>query len=336
MPGRAQHVGAQDGAVVEQPVHRGGGGVAGALPDRPGGRRVVLGLHRAQPAHHLGGPVERIPRRDAGCAAVGSRCPLSSLLERGRLSPDRPRQSVQPPARAQAGPSETTPEPFARRYQPPAAGDRRSPAPRRAWPGEAACLYVCSSRTTRRARVRRGRGRPAPPPQRPPGRHPARRDPGRAGGRAAPRARGGRPGQDQAAPRSSRRRRSAGPWTASSARSTSSTATRLIRAFSLYFQLVNVAELEHRVQVIRGIQAIPAGGSASPGTFHYLFTPRRPRSRAAGSGCSAALAELDVMPVVTAHPTEAVRRSVLDHVNGVAMALDALDGPPPGHRGMPP
>jgi len=36
------------------------------------------------------------------------------------------------------------------------------------------------------------------------------------------------------------------------------------------------------------------------------------------------------VPVVTAHPTEAVRRSVLDHVNGVAMALDALDGPPPG------
>jgi len=107
------------------------------------------------------------------------------------------------------------------------------------------------------------------------------------------------------------------------------TATRLIRAFSLYFQLVNVAELEHRVQVIRGIQAIPAGGSASPGTFHALFS-RAAHIEGGRERLAAALAELDVVPVVTAHPTEAVRRSVLDHVNGVAMALDALDGPPPG------
>jgi phosphoenolpyruvate carboxylase len=104
-----------------------------------------------------------------------------------------------------------------------------------------------------------------------------------------------------------------------------STATRLIRAFSLYFQLVNVAELEHRVQVIREIQAAVPGEPAPPGTFFHLFT----RAAAIEGGrerLRAALAELDVMPVVTAHPTEAVRRSVLDHVTGVAMALDALDG----------
>jgi len=107
------------------------------------------------------------------------------------------------------------------------------------------------------------------------------------------------------------------------------TATRLIRAFSLYFQLVNVAELEHRVQVIRGIQAIPGEERAWPGTFHDLFT-RASHQEGGRERLLAALADLDVMPVVTAHPTEAVRRSVLDHVNGVAMALDALDGPPPG------
>src|ERR1039458_8962343 len=113
------------------------------------------------------------------------------------------------------------------------------------------------------------------------------------------------------------------------------TATRLIRAFSLYFQLVNVAQLEHRVQVIRSIQAVPAGGPASPGTFHDLFTraAHMPEGR---ERLLSALAELDVVPVVTAHPTEAVRRSVLDHVTGVAMALDALDGPPPGPTPPPP
>ena len=103
------------------------------------------------------------------------------------------------------------------------------------------------------------------------------------------------------------------------------TATRLIRAFSLYFQLVNVAELEHRVQVIRGLQAVPAEGPAAPGTFHDLFT-RASHTEGGRERLRAALGQLEVVPVVTAHPTEAVRRSVLDHVTGVAMALDGLDG----------
>ncbi len=102
------------------------------------------------------------------------------------------------------------------------------------------------------------------------------------------------------------------------------TATRLIRAFSLYFQLVNQAELEHRVQVVRAIQAVPASDPASPGTFHDLFT-RAAHVEGGKERLRAALAELDVVPVVTAHPTEAVRRSVLDHVTGVAVALDSLE-----------
>jgi phosphoenolpyruvate carboxylase len=105
------------------------------------------------------------------------------------------------------------------------------------------------------------------------------------------------------------------------------TATRLIRAFSLYFQLVNQAELEHRVQVVRAIRAAPSPVPASQGTFHDLFT----RAAALEGGrerLRAALDSLDVTPVVTAHPTEAVRRSVLDHVTGVAEALDSLDDLP--------
>jgi phosphoenolpyruvate carboxylase len=104
------------------------------------------------------------------------------------------------------------------------------------------------------------------------------------------------------------------------------TATRLIRAFSLYFQLVNQAELEHRVLVVRGARAIPSPERPSAGTFHDLF--RRAAAIEGGrERLRAALTDLDVMPVFTAHPTEAVRRSVLDHVTGVAHALDALDEP---------
>ncbi|HXZ99802.1 MAG TPA: phosphoenolpyruvate carboxylase [Candidatus Binatia bacterium] len=103
------------------------------------------------------------------------------------------------------------------------------------------------------------------------------------------------------------------------------TATRLIRAFSLYFQLVNQAELEHRVLVIRGIHDARPGDPASPGTFHALFS-RAAHVEGGRERLRAALDELDVVPVVTAHPTEAVRRSVLDHVTGVARALDLVDG----------
>lgn len=102
------------------------------------------------------------------------------------------------------------------------------------------------------------------------------------------------------------------------------TATRLIRAFTLYFQLVNLAELEHRVHLFRSMQALTGGDVAAPGTFHDLF--RRASAVEAGrESLQAAYAALDVVPVVTAHPTEAARRSVLDHVTAVATALDALD-----------
>ncbi|MGH7687837.1 MAG: phosphoenolpyruvate carboxylase [Candidatus Dormibacteria bacterium] len=114
------------------------------------------------------------------------------------------------------------------------------------------------------------------------------------------------------------------------------TATRLIRAFTLYFQLVNLAELEHRVHLFRSMQALGGNDAPAAGTFHDLF--RRAATIEGGrESLAAAFAELDVVPVVTAHPTEAARRSVLDHITGVAMALDALDAQregTPGHADL--
>lgn len=107
------------------------------------------------------------------------------------------------------------------------------------------------------------------------------------------------------------------------------TATRLIRAFTLYFQLVNLAELEHRVHLFRSMQALHGDDTPAPGTFHDLF--RRASAVEGGrESLVAAYGGLDVVPVVTAHPTEAARRSVLDHVTAVATALDALDAHAPG------
>ena len=59
--------------------------------------------------------------------------------------------------------------------------------------------------------------------------------------------------------------------------------------------------------------------------------PRRPRSCAATTSTSAPLAaQLEIEHVLTAHPTEATRRSVLDHQWDVAKLLDRLDDPRTG------
>ena len=55
MPGGAQDVGTEDGAVVEGAVERGIGGVQEALAERPLGGAVVLGLHSAEVGDELAG-----------------------------------------------------------------------------------------------------------------------------------------------------------------------------------------------------------------------------------------------------------------------------------------
>jgi len=113
------------------------------------------------------------------------------------------------------------------------------------------------------------------------------------------------------------------------------TAVALIRAFALYFQLVNLAELEHRAHSIADVRARPVP-RASDGTFAALM-----RRHAAGPGgverLFAAFTDLEVTPVFTAHPTQATRRSVLDHVTGIAADLDGLDNSrlsPVGRRAL--
>jgi len=93
-----------------------------------------------------------------------------------------------------------------------------------------------------------------------------------------------------------------------------------IRACALQLQLANIAEERERVRRRR----------------HYDATGVRQREslmdaaellRAEGADVAAAVRSLRVELVLTAHPTEATRRSVLEHQLGVAQLLDALDDP---------
>jgi phosphoenolpyruvate carboxylase len=89
----------------------------------------------------------------------------------------------------------------------------------------------------------------------------------------------------------------------------------VIRAFTCYFQLVNLAEEHERVRTLR----------------------RRARSGRPVKDSIAALdvdtagcADLRITPVLTAHPTEAKRRAVVEHLWRIGTLLDRMEGVPIG------
>ena len=103
------------------------------------------------------------------------------------------------------------------------------------------------------------------------------------------------------------------------------TAARLIRALALFFQLSNLAELEHLGRNIEKARAsvLSDGGT---GTFASLLS-RAAAGEVAVDRLEASFAALDVVPVLTAHPTETTRRSVLNHLTALAADMDTLDNP---------
>ncbi|HEY4228298.1 MAG TPA: phosphoenolpyruvate carboxylase [Candidatus Limnocylindrales bacterium] len=99
----------------------------------------------------------------------------------------------------------------------------------------------------------------------------------------------------------------------------------VVRAFGLYFQLVNLAEARDRVR--RATRRARATGGASEGA-PLRAALRRPSAKEA-------LARVRVSPVFTAHPTEARRRTVLVALRRIARVLERADDPrlsPAGDR----
>src|SRR5947208_15387538 len=96
-------------------------------------------------------------------------------------------------------------------------------------------------------------------------------------------------------------------------------AARLIRAFATYFQLVNLAELERRARSVleRGDESTDLDESVAR-CIEYGVP---------AESVAAVLERLEVRPVLTAHPTEAVRRSILDHQDRIGQELVRLRAP---------
>ncbi len=99
----------------------------------------------------------------------------------------------------------------------------------------------------------------------------------------------------------------------------------VVRAFAIYFELVNLAETNHRKRRRRAAQvnhSAPQAGTIA-GTFRRL--------KNAGISLDqtlAALRTICAIPVFTAHPTEIARRTVLMKRERLSKLLEALDSAP--------
>src|SRR5262249_10184816 len=101
-------------------------------------------------------------------------------------------------------------------------------------------------------------------------------------------------------------------------------AIEVIRAFSVYFQLINIAEQYHRIRRKR---------------FYELHTPDEPQRGSIAATLrqikqdgkmdrrqlQGVIDRLEIIPVMTAHPTEAARRTLLEKHRRVADLLADFD-----------
>jgi phosphoenolpyruvate carboxylase len=97
------------------------------------------------------------------------------------------------------------------------------------------------------------------------------------------------------------------------------TAISLVRAFSQYFALANVAEQAHRA--IELARDRPAGGWLREAVERVVAEGIEPQAIAG------VLERLEVRPVLTAHPTEAARRSVLTKLRVIAELIEERGDP---------
>lgn len=108
-------------------------------------------------------------------------------------------------------------------------------------------------------------------------------------------------------------------------------AEALVRAFGAYFRVVNIAERVHRIRRRRDYQR--AGNTPQPEGLHDVLS----KLKAQGVSLDELadwLPRIDIEPVFTAHPTEAVRRALLEKEQLMVASLVAdLDGQrTPGER----
>lgn len=102
-----------------------------------------------------------------------------------------------------------------------------------------------------------------------------------------------------------------------------SQASDLVRAFATYFQAVNLAERVHRIRRRRDYER--SGARPQPGSLRDVLGGLA-RQGVSAEEVAALLPRLRIEPVFTAHPTEAVRRVLLEKERQIVSCLvDDID-----------
>ncbi|OBZ16348.1 phosphoenolpyruvate carboxylase [Bacillus sp. FJAT-27264] len=100
---------------------------------------------------------------------------------------------------------------------------------------------------------------------------------------------------------------------------------QVIRAFAIYFQLVNIAEQNHRIRRKRDYER-SAGETVQPGSIESAIQGLRERDFS-HEEVREIIQGLSLELVITAHPTEAMRRAILDIHKRIADDVMYLDNP---------
>ena len=101
------------------------------------------------------------------------------------------------------------------------------------------------------------------------------------------------------------------------------TLTQVVRAFSIYFSLVNIAEEAYQHQYRRRLCRF-SDGPAWPGSFNATLNEFKQQNISAEE-LQTILSRTAYYPVITAHPTEAKRRMVKEALRRIFVTSEQLD-----------
>ncbi|MDP4085513.1 MAG: phosphoenolpyruvate carboxylase [Bacillota bacterium] len=101
--------------------------------------------------------------------------------------------------------------------------------------------------------------------------------------------------------------------------------SQIIRAFSMYFHLINAAEQNHRIRRRRQYQ-LQEDGSVQPDSIESAINSLK-ENEVSWDIIQKVLNTLSLELVITAHPTEATKRSILEIQKRIANILKNMDNP---------